>query len=428
MAEYFFCLIFALLIYSSVFYLLIKRRTYTAIAFYSFYYLLIITFCLFVCNITYLVSMWEFDLIDKTSPGGSNNFMLDTFFPFVFILSHLTKFVIIILNFIMQFKFIELTSTLNSKGKALKFYNKRYIFNEKFRVKILVLFVMLLSLGLVFYSVKNGGEVAVAFHLMTHIFVRLNSTQEAEAKEKYHHLIKQSYTIFTYLSFFESLFYITYIYKIYFSTLKRQIKRIYFMLLLSLLLYFPLVFWLGSYNKETYNNSVFGEILFNIFNYLQLIFYVLFPLRLSFKDKVKISKSFNPKLVSNLYLFLSDEICYYSFLNYLSPNEIDMYFLASYTNIMKFKYKFSIEAEYGVVLREAKNLYEFFFKNKKNTSVFSEEFMEKIMKSCDKLLNNDQCSYEMYDEILVSSFEFLQAKFDVYKRSRYYLSSRWGYY
>ena len=82
----------------------------------------------------------------------------------------------------------------------------------------------------------------------------------------------------------------------------------------------------------------------------------LFPSIMSLIDKVKTSYHFNPKLTSNLFLFLSDEICYYSFSNFMKNRKSDNFYICLYTQIMKFKYKFSLEGDYFKIFDETARL------------------------------------------------------------------------
>ena len=85
-----------------------------------------------------------------------------------------------------------------------------------------------------------------------------------------------------------------------------------------------------------------------------MVLQIVIPLYMNRSDNMLITTVFNPKLVSDFYLFVSDEICYYSFSNFLNSSEINKFLLQLYIEIMKFKFKYSLEAEYSNVVYEAK--------------------------------------------------------------------------
>jgi hypothetical protein len=135
---------------------------------------------------------------------------------------------------------------------------------------------------------------------------------------------------------------------------------------------------------------------------------------------MKITTLFNPKLVSDFYLFVSDEICYYSFSNYLNNSEVDKFLLYLYIEIMKFKFKYSLEAEYNNVVYEAKKIYnKYFGESSKANKYLNPDILNNVRKSCE-MIDKGQCSYEMFDDLLVNVFEMLKDKFDEFKNTEEY--------
>ena len=102
---------------------------------------------------------------------------------------------------------------------------------------------------------------------------------------------------------------------------------------------------------------------------------------------------FNPKLTSNLFLFLSDEICYYSFSNFMKNRKSDNFYICLYTQIMKFKYKFSLEGDYFKIFDDAKALYENYFSEKANNSYMNQDLLFHVRSSVKKLINTNECQY-----------------------------------
>ena len=133
-----------------------------------------------------------------------------------------------------------------------------------------------------------------------------------------------------------------------------------------------------------------------------------------------ITTLFNPKLVTDFYLFVSDEICYYSFSNYLNSSEIDKFLLQLYIEIMKFKFKFTLEAEYNNVVFEAKKIYDKYFNNNEITENYlNKDIINSVRKSCE-MLDKGQCSYEMFDNLLVNVYQILKDKFFNFQKTEEY--------
>jgi len=137
-------------------------------------------------------------------------------------------------------------------------------------------------------------------------------------------------------------------------------------------------------------------------------------------DNMLITNIFNPKLVTDFYLFVSDEICYYSFSNFLNSSEIDKFLLQLYIEIMKFKFKYTLEAEYNNVVYEAKKIYNKYFNNNSQTYNFlNKEILNNVRKSCE-MIDKGQCNYEMFDNLLVNVYSILKEKFYNFQKTDEY--------
>ena len=137
-------------------------------------------------------------------------------------------------------------------------------------------------------------------------------------------------------------------------------------------------------------------------------------------DNMLITTVFNPKLISDFYLFVSDEICFYSFSNFLNSSEIDKFLLQLYIEIMKFKFKYTLEAEYNNVVYEAKKIYNKYFNNNSQTYNFlNEEILNNVRKSCEAI-DKGQCNYEMFDSLLVNVYTILKEKFYNFQKTDEY--------
>lgn len=87
---------------------------------------------------------------------------------------------------------------------------------------------------------------------------------------------------------------------------------------------------------------------------------------------------------------------------------------------MKFKYKFSLEGDYFKIFDDAKALYENYFSEKANNSYMNQDLLFHVRSSVKKLINTNECQYEMFDEALVEVYNYLESKFNEYRKSDEY--------
>ena len=88
---------------------------------------------------------------------------------------------------------------------------------------------------------------------------------------------------------------------------------------------------------------------------------------------------------------------------------------------MIFKYRHTLEPDYFKILDEAKALYDTFFSSRSNNiNYLNENLLAKIRRDCTKLLNQNDCNYEMFDDGLVSADEYLEKRFAKYRKSEEY--------
>ena len=173
-------------------------------------------------------------------------------------------------------------------------------------------------------------------------------------------------------------------------------------------------------NVLTLNQTLFPQIIFYLFEIIQMVLQVVIPLYMNRSDNMLITTVFNPKLVSDFYLFVSDEICYYSFSNFLNSSEINKFLLQLYIEIMKFKFKYSLEAEYNNVVYEAKKIYnKYFGKDSKTYNYLNNDILNNVRKSCE-MIDKGQCNYEMFDSLLVNVYQILREKFYEFQKTEEY--------
>jgi len=305
--------------------------------------------------------------------------------------------------------------SMNIKNKSKIFYSRRFALDERFYCKVITIIIMLIMLLVGFFYWKNGGYIPVPYYFMKYF---INTKNEYNISNN---LINKICVYWTIIYFIEGIILITYIYKLMIANL---IKQIQIEFILQNIFYFITFISSRYYYKKNINdlNNNFNNtsLSFIIISFIYVFLNTYLPIARAIVDKIKINYSFNPKLVTNLYLFLSDEICYYSFSDFLKDSQIDSYFINLYTKIMKYKYKYSLEANFFNVTKEAKSLYKNYFDTDSENNYINEDILKKIRNNCSKYISKDDCTYEMFDDALVSVYEYLKKRFIEFRKSDEY--------
>ena len=337
--------------------------------------------------------------------------------PFLFIIGYCVIFISLILRMkrILQCLNLNKIVSMNIKNKSKIFYSRRFALDERFYCKVITIIIMLIMLLVGFFYWKNGGYIPVPYYFMKYF---INTKNEYNISNN---LINKICVYWTIIYFIEGIILITYIYKLMIANL---IKQIQIEFILQNIFYFITFISSRYYYKKNINdlNNNFNNtsLSFIIISFIYVFLNTYLPIARAIVDKIKINYSFNPKLVTNLYLFLSDEICYYSFSDFLKDSQIDSYFINLYTKIMKYKYKYSLEANFFNVTKEAKSLYKNYFDTDSENNYINEDILKKIRNNCSKYISKDDCTYEMFDDALVSVYEYLKKRFIEFRKSDEY--------
>ena len=413
--SYFFLLFINFSIHFFSLFVIFKQQHFSSLCIRSSNLLSISTFSLFIMS----SSIISYELIDKFDNILNYKMSYCNIIPFIFILCHFSFFISFIFRMQRIIQLQEINNIFlknNVKNKANKFYSKKYSLSEIFYIKLYSLTIVMIFVILFIYFYKNKGYIPIPFHFLKYITIKDNNLINNQKQSEQILLKVNKYWIWIY--FFESLLLISFIPFIYFSNFLKKIKREYYIQIFLFILYFHLTKFV--YEEDSYKKFSNTGIIFLLFSYSFISISVLYPSYISYIDKIKISYCFNPKLVNNLYLFLSDEICFYSLKEYLKENVIDSYFLNLYSKIMIYKNKYTLEANFHNVLHEAKNLYNNYFSEKSENSYLNKEILIRLRNKCSLMLNNDDCTYEMFDEALVCVFEYLESKFKEFKENEEY--------
>lgn len=388
---------FSSLIYAFIFRVFYKKRNYCFIKFNSFILLLIILMSLLVTNIIMIYS--DKDHIIKMN--------YPKFFIILYQISSTSFFLAFALRIGKIVQSINLANDLinSNRKKASIFYSKRYSLMDNFYFKIFGFFFIIFNIILIIKFYNNTEH---------YNFIPYLTEIPGELTKEKISILKFNAGIL----FIKSFIILTLLYHVLFlSNVKKFIKVILSLENLLYLLYFQLIIFTNIF---TNNQTFFPQIIFYLFEIIQIILLIIIPLYMNKSDTMLITTVLNPKLVSDFYLFVSDEICFYSFSNFLNSNEIDKFLLQLYIEIMKFKFKYSLEAEYNNVVYEAKKIYnKYFGKDSKTYNYLNNDILNNVRKSCE-MIDKGQCNYEMFDSLLVNVYQILREKFYEFQKTEEY--------
>ena len=388
---------FSSLIYAFIFRVFYKKRNYCFIKFNSFILLLIMLMSLFILNIIMIYS--DKDHIIKMN--------YPKFFIILYQISSTSFFLAFSLRIGKIIQSINLANDLinSNRKKASIFYSKRYSLMDNFYFKIFGFFFIIFNIILIIKFYNNTEN---------YNFIPYLTEIPGELTKEKISILKFNAGIL----FIKSFIILTLLYHVLFlSNAKKFIKVILSLENLLYLLYFQLIIFTNIF---TNNQTFFPQIIFYLFEIIQIILLIIIPLYMNKSDTMLITTVLNPKLVSDFYLFVSDEICFYSFSNFLNSNEIDKFLLQLYIEIMKFKFKYSLEAEYNNVVYEAKKIYnKYFGKDSKTYNYLNNDILNNVRKSCE-MIDKGQCNYEMFDSLLVNVYQILREKFYEFQKTEEY--------
>ena len=383
-------LIFDILIYAITTVLILKRRKYTSISIRS-------PVLLILNNLgTFLMSL----IIIIVKMIGANHSYLSG----LYYLTH----IFIIVPFILRCQRLLVCCQLKTDEQMdlQQFYNKKYLYGEKFYMKIFI--ICFLSLTVIFFIANLIGK-SITNPYAPNFFI------EEDGKPGL-------FILFLILIFVENLIILTYTYRICVYQLKQKLRFECVAFFIIWLIYSNIILlfdYLDSVNKSNNNKEIVIGVTI-VICYLCLIIQGFLPVLLSYTYKYSIGYHFTPKLMNNLYLFLSNEICYSTFKKYIiSKSEINRTFLEIYSLIMNYKLGYVLQIETEQQFQEARTLYNAYFANNTLENVLGREVVEKVRNEC-KGLEQNLCTTEMFDEALVCVFNELGKLFNDFRKTSKY--------
>jgi hypothetical protein len=302
----------------------------------------------------------------------------------------------------------------NDTTDMKQFYDKRYLFVEKFYVRILL------------------GFLATFFIVTIVILIIGEPYLEIFYIDRGEELNEVKTWIWIIWNFMEEFILLTYLFRIYdIISPKQFVKFELYSYLIVWVVYnnFSLIFyfWIKDSNKKATMDIVSLAVL-----YACLILDGIMPVVMSFiVSKTLLNYHFTFKLMNNLYLFLTDETCYNSFNNYLINKykeakinkEIDgkygAFYLKLYTHIMKYKLDFVLNKDAEQLFNEAVLIYNTFFLDDSNAIKLDPIVVRKVKAECN-ILNSRNYNNNLFDEALSYIYAELTKLFGEFVKSREY--------
>ena len=394
-----FLFVFILLIYGLTCFMTIKRKTYTSISIRS------PTISIITIIGNFLLS--EMIILYKI-------YYNNAFSPLYFFFR-----VMMVVSLILRYeRILKCCKTYkNSEREDEKYFSKkRYLYQEKYYFKILILCLAIIAILMLILFLAKGKNVGVFFRF--NLIYNFDDIIEGSSKNT---IYKMNTSLWICWNFLEQIVLIFYIFRIFLQNLKEKIKLeilistiilyIYSFICSICNLYFPE----GSTNKNSKLN-LFLAIFTILIQFCLLFFHGIFPIILSYHYRTSISYHFSPKLMGNLYLFLANEECYNSFYNYLKKtNNINgLFYLKLYTYIMKYKLNFAVNIDDKVEARnDLDEIYNYYFANENLSSNYIDKaIIIKIMDDYKGL--SDRIIPEIFDRALKVAFTELVKIFEVF--------------
>ena len=376
-------LIFTFMIYFLCIYFIIKRKDYTCLSIRS-------PFLLILNNLSGFMIAF-FIIFDKILKDHSE--YKDKFFGLIFYLFQ----ILMIISFLMRNHRIYICCYIKSDERVdiQLFYNKRHIFQENYYVKKLMI-IFIISFFIVYI---------LCYLLLKDFFPFINVFFKKNDEKK-----KEIIIIWSLINFFEIVALISYSYLLTINKVKQKILFEIYSITIIWFVFYNVITACEIYDKEK-NIKKYKIILTLIFLFLCLFLNGFFPIILSFCYHTSIPYHFNPKLMNNFYLFLTNEDCYKAFNDYLieKNNHKEEYLLKIYSYIMKFKLMIFYEENIEIVRLEAEKIYKLFFEknnvnninNNNNNNIDNSN--ENIIDTGNNLISNN--NNEIFDNQIINNIK-----------------------
>ena len=382
---YILLLIFTCIIYLLCLFLIIKRKDYTCLSIRSPSLLLLNNFSGLMISV--------FIILDKFLKAHSE--IKEKLFGLIFYFFQ----ILMIISFLMRSHRIYKCCYIKSDERIdiQLFYNKRFVFQEKYYVKKLII-IFIISFLIVYF---------LCYLLFKDFFPFINVFFKKDDEKE-----KEIIIIWNLINFFEIFALIYYSYLLTINRAKQKILLEIYLVTIIWFVFYNVITACEIYDKK--NIKTYKIILILIFLYFCLFLNGYFPIILSYCYHTSIPYHFNPKLMNNFYLFLTNEDCYKEFNDYLieKKNHKEEYLLKIYSYIMKFKLMFFYEENIEIVRFEAEKIYKLFFEknnvnninNSNNNDIDNSN--ENIIDTGNNLIsNNDDNNNAIFDNQIINNIK-----------------------
>jgi hypothetical protein len=317
---------------------------------------------------------------------------------------YITNFLIIIplcLRFRRIVKCCEIK--LNDRFEIQDFGKEKYKYEEKYNIRLMLIIFFILTAVLIVVNVSITTNEWITAKFLYYI--------ENDEEGKF---ADANNIIWLGINFIEHILLLTYMFHISFNKLNQKLG---FEIISSFIIWFIYsnlicTFEIASTNMD---KKVYIYISLAVC-YLFLIINAIIPILISYSYKFSTSYFFTPKLMENLYLFLSNETCYMHFKNYLGGlGGNGSVQLKLYIDIMNYKLGYKLKDDNNDELGEASIIRNEYFRNY-NTAQLPNETLEKVKNNCAQLDQNHYTE-DVFDEALNYCYNELQKLFEEYKKT-----------
>lgn len=376
-------IIINVIIYGVCCFLILRRKNFTAISIRSPTLLL-----------SSIVSNFIMNLVIILHKIVNSNFI--SIFYYIFRLMLTFSFFLKFERILICFRYNK--DKFNTNENMEKFADKRYLLQEKFYVKIFIGFF-----GVIFLSILIIELIGVVcFELFYGSF---NINMDNYRAQMYFWII---------LNFMENAAFMTYIFRLYNKRLRFILKKELYFVFFIFFVYSNYISFSNIF--RAYNESEF--ILITLVTlYLLLLLDGFLPVFATFWYRNILNYQITPKLMNNLYLFLTNKKCYRKFYKYLLKSEDNyIYYLKLYTHIMKYKLDIALRTNNEQGLKEAKDIYNKYFENDGFLLYVTQDIIFKIKSKCE-ILKNNTFKDDIFDDGLQYAYNQLNVKFNEFIKS-----------
>ena len=376
-------IIINVIIYGVCCFLILRRKNFTAISIRSPTLLL-----------SSIVSNFIMNLVIILHKIVNSNFI--SIFYYIFRLMLTFSFFLKFERILICFRYNK--DKFNTNENMEKFADKRYLLQEKFYVKIFIGFF-----GVIFLSILIIELIGVVcFELFYGSF---NINMDNYRAQMYFWII---------LNFLENAAFMTYIFRLYNKRLRFILKKELYFVFFIFFVYSNYISFSNIF--RAYNESEF--ILITLVTlYLLLLLDGFLPVFATFWYRNILNYQITPKLMNNLYLFLTNKKCYRKFYKYLLKSEDNyIYYLKLYTHIMKYKLDIALRTNNEQGLKEAKDIYNKYFENDGFLLYVTQDILFKIKSKCE-ILKNNTFKDDIFDDGLQYAYNQLNVKFNEFIKS-----------